>query len=148
VDVADFLHETAARWSAAAEANGRRVNVSAPDSGQVMADPSLLRRVLDNLVDNALRYAPEGTGVTIGAYPANSGWNFEVADQGPGVPLEYRDRLFQRFARPDGARTRGSGGAGLGLALSAAIVRAHGGELNLADGQPGAVFRLHLPSLS
>jgi heavy metal sensor kinase len=148
VDVADFLHETAARWSAAAEANGRRVNVSAPDSGQVMADPSLLRRVLDNLVDNALRYAPEGTGVTIGAYPANSGWNFEVTDQGPGVPLEYRDRLFQRFARPDGARTRGSGGAGLGLALSAAIVRAHGGELNLADGQPGAVFRLHLPSLS
>jgi heavy metal sensor kinase len=145
VDVADFLHETAARWAAAAELRGRRVDVAAPDSGYVMADPSLFRRVLDNLVDNALRYAPEGTGVMLRAYPANSGWNFEVSDQGPGVPVEYRDRLFQRFARPDGARTRGTGGAGLGLALSAAIVRAHGGQLKLSDDRSGAVFELHLP---
>jgi heavy metal sensor kinase len=146
VDVADFLHETAARWSAAAALSGRHVNVSAPDSGRVMADPSLLRRVLDNLMDNAFRHAPEGTGVMLRAYPAGSGWNFEVADEGPGVPVEYRDRLFQRFARPDGARTRGTGGAGLGLALSAAIVRAHGGELKLSDRGPGATFVFHLPA--
>jgi heavy metal sensor kinase len=145
VDVADFLHETAARWAGAADQKGRHIDVSAPDSGRVVADPSLLRRVIDNLVDNALRYAPEGTAVLLRAYPANAGWNFEVADRGPGVPAEYRDHLFQRFARPDGARSRDAGGAGLGLALSAAIARAHGGHLELADGGPGAVFRLHLP---
>ncbi|MBJ7599681.1 MAG: hypothetical protein DLM67_08015 [Candidatus Nephthysia bennettiae] len=145
VDVADFVHETAARWSVSAEQVNRHIDFSAPDSGQVMADPSPLRRVIDNLIDNALRYAPEGTAVSLRAYPAGSGWNFEVADRGPGVPVEYRDRLFERFARPDGARTRGAGGAGLGLALSAAIARAHGGELELYDVRPDTVFRLHLP---
>jgi heavy metal sensor kinase len=145
VDVADFLHETAARWSIVADQRGRHIDVSAPDAGQATADPSLLRRVVDNLIDNALRYAPEGTGVLLRAYPANSGWTFEVSDRGPGVPTEYRDHLFERFARPDGARTRDAGGAGLGLALSAAIARAHGGDLELSDGEPGAVFELHLP---
>ena len=145
VDVADFLHETAARWFLAADRKGRHIDVSAPDSGQVMADPSLLRRVVDNLIDNAVRYAPEGTTVRLRAYPANSGWNLEVADDGPGVPLEYREHLFERFARPDGARARDAGGAGLGLALSAAIAKAHGGSLELSDQEPGAVFRLHLP---
>jgi heavy metal sensor kinase len=145
VDVADFLHETAARWSVSSEQVNRHIDVSAPDSGQVMADPSLLRRVIDNLIDNALRYAPEGTAVLLRAHPANSGWDFEVADHGPGVPVEYRDHLFERFARPDGARTRGAGGAGLGLALSWAIAKAHGGELELSDRPPDTVFRLHLP---
>jgi signal transduction histidine kinase len=146
VDVADFLHETAARWSVAADQQGRHIDVSAPDSGEVMADSSLLRRVVDNLIDNALRYAPEDTGVLLRAYPANFGWTFEVADLGPGVPSEYRDHLFERFARPDGARTRDAGGAGLGLALSAAIAKAHGGTLELSDHEPGAVFQLHLPN--
>jgi heavy metal sensor kinase len=145
VDVADFLHETAARWSLAADRHGRRIDVSAPDSGQVTADPSLLRRVVDNLIDNALRYAPEGTAVVLRAYPSNGGWSFEVADHGPGVPVGYRDHLFERFARPDGARSRDAGGTGLGLALSLAIARAHGGDLELRDAEPGAVFRLSLP---
>jgi heavy metal sensor kinase len=146
VDVADFLHETAARWSAAADREGRRIDVQAPDSGQVMADPLLLRRVVDNLVDNALRYAPRDTAVRLGAYRENSGWNFEVADQGPGVPVEYREHLFERFARPDADRNPGARGAGLGLALSAAIAKVHRGDLRLSDRGPGATFQLHLPA--
>jgi len=146
VDVADFLHETAARWEATAEARGARIEVSAPASGYVEADPALLRRVIDNLVDNAVRHTNAGTSVDVRAYAAEGGWNLEVEDHGPGVPAEFRGRLFGRFSRSDSARSPEDGGAGLGLALSEAIARAHGGDLELAgEAGPGAVFRLHLP---
>ena len=146
LDVADFLHETAARWEGVADERGLRVDVSAPSTGRMKGDPALLRRVLDNLIDNALRHAPRGTAVELRGYAADGGWNVEVADEGPGVAPVHRDRLFTRFARSDSARSPEDGGAGLGLALSAAIARAHGGTLELLDGRaPGAVFRLHIP---
>ncbi|GAC1474553.1 MAG: ATP-binding protein [Candidatus Dormibacteraceae bacterium] len=147
IDVADFLHEAAARWEKVAKQQGSRVEVSAPAHGSMEADPALLRRVVDNLIDNAIHHTPRGAPVTLRGYPANGGWNVEVADQGPGVASNLRDRLFTRFARADSARSRESGGAGLGLALSAAIARAHGGTLELVESDgPGAVFKLHVPS--
>jgi heavy metal sensor kinase len=147
IDVADFLHETAARWEKVAKQHGSRVEVSAPDSGRLEADPALLRRVVDNLIENAVHHTPRGAPVTLRGYPANGGWNVEVADQGPGVATNQRDKLFTRFALADNARSRESGGAGLGLALSAAIARAHGGTLELVDAEgPGAVFKLHVPN--
>lgn len=147
VDVADFLHEAAARWEGVADERGVRLEVSAPSSGQTEADPALLRRVLDNLVDNGLRHTGRGTVVALRGYAANGGWNVEVADQGPGVAGNHRERLFSRFARSDSSRSQENGGAGLGLALSAAIARAHGGTLELVDvEESGAVFRLHLPN--
>lgn len=146
VDVADFLHETGARWEPVAERRRVRLEISAPGSGSVEGDPALLRRVMDNLVDNAIRYTGEGTAVALLGYASNGGWNVDVVDQGPGIPARYRTQLFNRFARPDRARSVEDGGAGLGLALSAAIARAHGGTLELIEnGEPGAVFRLHLP---
>ena len=146
IDLADFLHESAARWETIAGSRGSRIEVSAPSSGVVTGDPRLIRRVLDNLLDNALRHAPEGTAVSLRGYPAGGGWNVEVADEGPGVPAERRGQLFARFAKSDTARTRDGTGAGLGLALSAAIATAHGGTLELLpDRSQGAVFCLHLP---
>jgi heavy metal sensor kinase len=147
IDVADFLHETAARWEKVARQHGSRVEVNAPGHGRMEADPALLRRVVDNLIDNAVRHTPRGAPLTLRGYPADGGWNVEVADQGPGVASEQREKLFTRFARADSARSRENGGAGLGLALSAAIARAHGGTLELVDSQegPGAVFKVHLP---
>jgi heavy metal sensor kinase len=148
IDVADFLHETAARWEDVAKKHGSRIEVIAPSHGRMGADPALLRRVVDNLIDNALRHTASGTPVTLRGYQADAGWNVEVADQGPGVPLNHRDKLFTRFARADSARSREDGGAGLGLALSAAIARAHGGTLELVESDsPGAVFRLHVPTV-
>jgi two-component system, OmpR family, sensor kinase len=147
IDVADFLHETAARWEDVAKKHASRVEVAAPDHGRMEADSALLRRVVDNLIDNALRHTGKGTPVTLRGYAADGGWNVEVADQGPGVPTNYRYKLFTRFSRADSARSPEDGGAGLGLALSAAIARAHGGTLELVqtDG-PGAVFKLHVPN--
>ena len=146
VDVADFLHELGARWEGIALESETRLEVSAPSSGRMSADPALLRRVLDNLLENAFRHTAKGTAVVLRGYAADGGWNLEVADQGPGVAPEDRARLFTRFARTDSARSPENGGAGLGLALSAAIARAHGGTLGLvANGAPGANFRLHIP---
>ena len=146
VDVADFLHETAARWEGVAVEHGTRLDVSAPHSGRMDADPALLRRVLDNLIENAFRHTAEGTAVALRGYAADGGWDVEVADQGPGVAPEDRARLFTRFARTDSVRSPENGGAGLGLALSAAIARAHGGTLELvASEAPGASFRIHIP---
>jgi heavy metal sensor kinase len=147
LDVADFLHETAARWQGTP--SRVRIDVNAPDSGSVLADPDLLRRVIDNLIDNARRYAPDGTAVRVTGTPTAAGWNIEVHDDGPGVPPAARTSLFERFARADDARARDGGGAGLGLALSRAIAESHGGSLQLADQNGrGATFRLFLPKLS
>jgi len=146
VDVADFVHEVAARWTPAATRRGARLVVEAPDAGTVTADPRLLRRVLDNLLDNAIRHGPAGGRVLLQAARSATGWTFDVADEGPGVAAEQRERLFQRFSRLDEARSPEQRGAGLGLALSAAIARAHAGGLALVpDPGPGARFRLTLP---
>lgn len=145
VDVADFLYESAAHWERAARSKGVSIQVDAPESGSVLADPTLLRRVVDGLLDNAIRYAPAASVVRLSAVRGGSALDVEVADQGPGVPADFRPRLFARFARADRARVGGAG-AGLSLAVGAAIARAHGGWLDLVDREgQGATFRLHLP---
>jgi len=146
LDVADFLHETAARWRPVADSRHVQVDVDAPDSGSVLADPDLLRRVMDNLIDNATRHTPEGTAVQLTGAPTAGGWNIDVRDHGPGVPAAARSVLFERFVRADTARARDTAGAGLGLALSRAIAESHGGSLQLLDQNgSGATFRLFLP---
>jgi two-component system OmpR family sensor kinase len=147
VDVADFVEETAARWQSVAEAQGVTLEVEAPPTGVMDADPVLLRTVIDNLVDNAIRYSPTLAPVTLTAQRSDGEWLVEVADRGPGVPREMRERIFERFGRADSVRTRRGGGVGLGLALSLAVVQAHGGALELVDDdQAGARFRIHLPA--
>ena len=150
LDVTDFVHETAARWLATATARGVDIEVLAPDSGSAMADPDLARRIIDNLLDNAIRHSPAGGRVRVAASRSGDRWLFEVADQGPGIPRERRDRAFERFARADSARARnGDRGAGLGLPLSLAFARVQGGELRLVEMAGwGAVLRLWLPDAS
>lgn len=146
VDVADFLHLVAARWSTPAERRAVRLMVEAPDSGIMTTDPALTRRVLDNLVENAVRHTRRGGRVWLRSEHRDASWTFEVADEGPGVPEHLRGRLFARFARADSARRRNGSGAGLGLALSAAIARAYGGDLRLISGVgQGATFRFTIP---
>ncbi len=147
VDVADFLYETAARWERAARSKGVSIDVEAPESGSVLADQTLLRRVVDSLLDNAIRHAPASSSVRLSAVRTGAALDIEVADQGPGVPDDFRPRLFTRFARAEGARAA-AGGAGLSLAVGAAIARAHGGWLELVERDGlGATFRLHLPDI-
>ncbi len=145
LDVADFLEEVVARWRPLAATRGLGLETHLPDSGRVRGDADLLRRVLDNLLDNAVKHSPTGGAIGVSASLSGGEWRVAVSDQGPGISPELRARLFERFARGDPARTRESGGAGLGLALAAAIITAHGGSLTVEDG-PGARFLLRLPA--
>ena len=109
-------------------------------------DPDRIREAVDNLVDNALRFAPAGTPVVISARAPARDLVIEVRDAGPGFPAEFLPHAFERFARPDSGRARSDGGAGLGLAIVNAIALAHGGRAtarNLPGG--GAVVTLELP---
>jgi len=147
IDVADLVEELAARWRGVAEAKQVEVVAEIPDVGTVQADPDLLRRALDNLVENAVRYSPALAHVTVSARREEGAWLFEVADQGAGIPEDLREEVFRRFVRADSVRTRRGGGAGLGLALGVAIAHAHNGELTLARRPgPGAIFQLRLPA--
>ena len=111
-------------------------------------DPVLLRQAVQNLVDNAIKYSPDGSTIRVGVRGAAGGeCCVEVTDEGPGIGAEFRAQLMARFYRPDSGRGRGRGGFGLGLALTKAYLRLLGGtvEFEPAPGG-GSTFRLTWPS--
>jgi two-component system OmpR family sensor kinase len=112
---------------------------------EVLGDAERLRQVVDNLLANARRHTPAGTPVSVALSRDGEEAVLTVADAGPGIPRAERDRIFDRFFRPDGARSRDRGGTGLGLAIVHAIVTAHHGQVSVRDAQPhGAVFEVRL----
>lgn len=116
------------------------------DARYAHADVDLLRRVLENLVENAIRHAPEGSVVRLGIHPHPGGLRLRVTDAGPGVPHAAREQIFERFVQlglEDPAATRV--GRGLGLAFCKLAVEAHGGRIWVEDAEPGAAFCLLLP---
>ncbi len=114
-----------------------------PGLPDVMMDPVQIDQVLTNLLENALRYSPAGGDVQVAIAPWRDGVQIRITDQGPGVPLEERERVFEPFYR--GASS--SGGSGLGLAIARAVVLAHGGRVRI-EGAPsgGAAVVVELPA--
>jgi len=147
LDLPDLVEEVIDRWQGAAAARDVALKCSVTPGGSVLGDPDLVKRLLDNLLDNALNQTPQGGEVRVAAICADVAWTVAVSDSGPGVPIDAQPHLFERFSRGDPARSRNTGGAGLGLSICAAIARAHGGSIELAPGPlPGATFILHLPA--
>ena len=114
--------------------------------GTLQADPDRLTQVLRNLVRNAVAHTNPGDRIEVSARGLDGNLEIEVTDTGPGIPADQLGRIFERFHRVDGSRSRDSGGAGLGLAIARAIVDAHGGDIE-AESAPGrgATFRVSLP---
>jgi len=108
------------------------------DTPTLSADPELVRRVLENLIENAIRHAPDGSEVRVTARDARGGVELRVCDAGPGVPADQRERVFERFVQVGGAATRTN--RGLGLAFCKLAVEAHGGRIWIEDASPGAAF--------
>ncbi len=124
-----------------AEEKGVRLRLApASHAGKVMGDRHLLSQALANLVDNAVKYTPEGGAVTV---TVDDGHCLAVADTGPGIPAEARERVLEPFVRLDA--TRSTSGNGLGLSLVQAVARLHGARLELAGNDPGLVVRLWFP---
>jgi signal transduction histidine kinase len=143
VDLADLARDAAGRWRETAAAAGKRMELDTRGAPVAWADRDDLVHVLDNLIDNAIRYAPAGSEVRVEAERRDGAAVLLVADTGPGIPLEDRMRVFDRFYRGKTGRQAGAG-SGLGLAIVAALVERWGGEVRLLDG-PGtrveALFR-------
>jgi signal transduction histidine kinase len=113
---------------------------------ELPGDPDLVRRVLENLVENAIRHAPEGTAVRVSATAVHDGVELRVADAGAGIPPESRDAVFERYVQlgADEGRTVRPG-RGLGLTFCKLAVEAHGGTIRIEDAAPGAVFCAFFP---
>ncbi|HKB14546.1 MAG TPA: ATP-binding protein, partial [Planctomycetota bacterium] len=123
-----------------------RLEVDASAGARVEGDPALLRRLVANLVDNAIRYSEAGGEILV-RVEREGGWvRLRVADRGPGIDSEALGKVFDRFFRSDRARTLNPEGTGLGLAFVRAVARAHGGEAHVAARfGGGSVFTVELP---
>ena len=113
----------------------------------VRCDPAILHQALLNLLYNAIRYTPSEGTIRVSARATPSGEAaIAVVDTGPGIPIEHRERIFERFYRVDKARSRATGGTGLGLSIVRHVAEAHGGEVTVESTEgEGSTFRLTLP---
>jgi len=148
IEVEALLKEAARPAIAQARESRHDITIGVcPKLVHAWVDPDLIRRVLENLLDNALKYAPEGTGIEVRADTAEDQLVLQVRDQGPGIPEAERGRIFEPYARLAGdADTKTRQSRGLGLAFCKLAVEAHGGSISVHERIPrGAVFTVRLP---
>ena len=129
------------------EQQGIRLGLRRPEEPCTMrADPAVMHRVLDNLLANALRFSPKNGSVTVGIVPAGEMLEITVADQGPGIPEQFRERVFEKYAQVELREAGVSVNRGLGLTFCHLAIEAHGGTI-VADEAPGggAMFRVMMP---
>jgi heavy metal sensor kinase len=144
LDLGVLLDAAALRFAPNAAERAVRIDVRGEGGVNVADRDDELERVFDNLLENALRYAPAGSAIEIEATARAGTARVTVADHGPGVPLDESTRVFERFHRSPGAT---GPGAGLGLAIARTIVEAHGGQISVAETPGGgATFIVELPT--
>lgn len=130
-----------------AAAPGREIGIAVDGPALVLGDRDQLRQVLGNLLRNAFVHTPEGTPIEVSLAHVDGEVRIEVRDHGPGLPTSDAEALFERFWRSEAGRERGRGGAGLGLAIVAAIVDAHDGDVRAGNAPGGgASFVVTLPA--
>lgn len=132
VEIAPVARAAWNELGSAPERGGARLEIACDGAPVVEADPDAVRQILRNLLDNALRHAPESSAVRVASSPAGDDRvRLEVRDEGPGIPADHRERVFERFYRVDPGRSRASGGTGLGLSIVKHLAAAHGGEVGV-----------------
>ncbi len=146
LELEDVLVQALEANAAYASAHGVRLLLETSTPGAVWADADRLAQVLANLLSNAVKFSPEGGVVTVRLRSDGDGLRVEVEDQGPGVPEEFRERLFERFSQADASDTRSKGGTGLGLSISRALVEHMQGQIGYAPAPGGgSIFFFTLP---
>ena len=145
--LSDLISDTLESFSALALRQGVKLEGSAdPNVDPVTMDTQRIGRVLNNLIGNALRHTPTGGTVEVRAQRTGSGVEVSVSDSGEGIRAEDLPHLFESFYRGEKSRSRSTGGAGLGLAISRGIVQAHGGEIKVqSEVGRGSQFMFSLP---
>ncbi len=145
---ANWLQDILTVWQR--EAERARVDLQLdvpPDLPSILGDPELLGQTMDNLLDNAIKFSPEGGEVRVRAWQEDSEIIISVSDQGVGIPPDKLDKIFDRFYQVDGSMTRRFGGMGIGLALCREIVEKHGGRIWATSNgaNRGSTFYIALP---
>jgi heavy metal sensor kinase len=142
----DLAHEAAALFEVLVEEKSLNLVLAGDEFATVQGDRLFLRQALVNVLHNAIKYSPLGGTISIRIRRLAGAVAVEIEDSGPGVPLEDRPKIFDRFYRVDKARWRESGGAGLGLSITKWVVEAHGGTIGLDDAtERGCLFRIQFP---
>jgi signal transduction histidine kinase len=146
IDLADLARDVVLSLGILAEERHQQLEVEARERVMATVDRLVLREAVTNVVDNAIKYSPNGSRVQIQVSADRDRAVLEVRDQGPGVALENRERIFDRFFRIDEGRSRDDGGTGLGLSIAKWAVEVNGGSIAVKDGAVGgSVFRIDLP---
>jgi signal transduction histidine kinase len=149
-EVAPLVEDVVRTMRAQTEAGGQALSEQIePGLPPIDVEPDRIRQILVNLLTNAHEYSPEGASIAVTARAAGAEVEIAVSDNGPGIPEEQLERIFERFTRGDAGLTQRVGGTGLGLAISKSLADLHGGSLDAEStvGQ-GSTFRLRLPVAS
>jgi signal transduction histidine kinase len=143
-DAGELSAELTEMYEPLAEEQGATLKYDRPPRATPLyGHRQLLAQAISNLLENAIRYGTAGGEIRVGVQPSDSQVRIEVADRGPGIPEALRGEALRRFGRLDSSRS--DEGAGLGLALAAAIAHLHNGQLLLEDNRPGLLTALTLP---
>jgi two-component system, OmpR family, sensor histidine kinase BaeS len=143
--VDDAVRTMRARTESARQSLTERVDPGLP---QVDVEPDRIRQILLNLLTNAHEYSPEGASIVVEAHAANGEVEIAVSDNGPGIPPDQLEHVFERFTRGDAGLTQRVGGTGLGLAISKSLVELHGGSISVRSTVgAGSTFSFRLPAL-
>lgn len=145
VDVMDLMRTVIERARVQLAPN-HDLELTGPDHFLVQSDPQALRSIADNLIENAAKYSPAGTAIHIAVLKGREGWRLSVSDDGPGIPEEERERIFDRFYRGGNEETRSAKGIGLGLYIVQRLVQRLGGAVQVGQAASGgAIFAASFP---
>jgi signal transduction histidine kinase len=145
VHVNELVRETIDDCAIELEARGGAINLKDVPGVVVLGDPELLRRAIENVVRNAIRYSPQGSTIDVELGVHEETVRIGVRDYGPGVPDESLERIFDSFFRTDESRDADNGGVGLGLAIAKRAVQIHRGVIRAENGNPGLKVAIELP---
>ncbi len=146
LDLCELAQSTLRRLEPMAEQRGQRLTADLSESLLLTADGAKLEQVMYNLVENAVKYTPEGGHIHVAVFRTGKQAVFAVTDDGPGIPAEDQPHIFDRFYRVDKARSRETGGTGLGLSIVKQIVALHHGTVTVESQEgAGSTFRVELP---
>lgn len=143
---ADTVRESVSRLTPLAQKRGQEIHMQIADSCEMFADPGKLAQVCYNIIENAIKYTPDGGRITVSLHRSGRDAVLEIADTGVGIPQEDLPHIFDRFYRVDKARSRDTGGTGLGLSIVKQIVRLHAGSVTVqSEKDRGTTFTVQLP---
>lgn len=145
LDLTALVAEIAGDVRLEAESRGVGMETDLQENVTIAGDRELVRRAVENVMRNAVRYAPAGTSLTVRVHRDQEAATVEVRDCGPGVPEEQLPRIFEAFYRVEPDRDRASGGVGLGLAIARRAVEVHGGSITAHNAKPGLLVSIRFP---